>query len=386
MKKISLQWRITILTSLLIVLSCIAMNLALYYRGVTYMESIGGFITNYSDLTKPDESSENSLYICIPEDKIKDFTEDISNEIDTSKSAFSLSGWIITLVISLTSGVIAYFVTGRSLKPLKDFSGEIERIEMENLTSSYVNEDQVKEFKNLSQSFNELLKRLSSSFEEQGQFTANAAHELRTPLALMQAKIDYFKSDSSKDLSLARETMDQIENQIERLKDVTKILLDISELDSVKRNDRIDLYPLVEEIIQDLTPLAESKKIDLEISGTNIAIKGNDTLIYRAIFNILENAIKYNREGGKVSINISVAKGRAKILFTDTGIGIEKDDWGKIFNPFYRADKSRNGKVSGTGLGLALVSKIVSLHRGQIKIIDSRAGKTVISLDLPKIK
>ncbi len=362
------------MTSILIALSCISINLFLYKNGSFYMDSIGGFVNNFS------KTKEDELYISIPQDKIKEFSVKLNDEVDQRKLLFSINGWLITIAITGISGLIAYFVCGRSLKPLKDFSEKIEKIEMGNLTKSLVSEKEVLEFRNISRSFNKMLNRLEDSFKEQGQFTANAAHELRTPLALMQAQLDLYKKDREKGLVQFDQTIDTFQTQLTRLNKMTRILLDMSELSSVKRDDIISIYPLIEEVMEDLNPLAEEKNINLRIEGEDAVILASDILIYRVFFNLIENAIKYNHRGGYINVKIDKNKDRVLIDVSDNGEEIPIEYRQQIFNPFFRIDKS--SKNSGSGLGLALVWKIINLHEGNIQVKESSKERTTIRVEL----
>ena len=366
------------MTSILIAFSCICINLMSYFQGILYMDSIGGFVSDFS------KYNEEKLYISIPSDKLDDFSDEINHEIDKRKVSFSYRGWIATFIVTCISGFVAYYVSGKSLKPLKEFSKKIEEIEMSNITDSLVSEDEVLEFRNLSHSFNNMLKRLEDSFEEQGQFTANAAHELRTPLALMQTQLDLIKKNKDMTFMEFEKNSKTFENQLDRLSKLTKVLLQMSEISTIKRNEKIDLYPLIEEVMEDLSYLADEKNISMEIEGDGGIILGSDILIYRVFFNLIENAIKYNREDGYIKIKLKRDEDKINIEISDNGIEIPKEFRDKIFKAFFRVNKSSS--VSGSGLGLCLVDKIINLHNGKVFVKDSNKDKTTIGLELKLIK
>jgi len=353
MKKLSLQWRITLMTSLLIAATCIVMNLLLYRSGSFYIDTLGGFVMAYSD---NGENADDAapFYISIPEEQMQDFIVNFSDQVDDTKINFGINGWLITAIVTLLSGIIAYFVSGRSLKPLREFSDQVERIQMANLTESAVNENEIPEFRLLSQSFNQMLERISTAFEAQRQFTGNAAHELRTPLALMQAQLDLYTKEQGHGDDIV-EIVPTLQEQTERLSLMVTTLLDMSELETVQRTDRIELVPMIEEVLADLSPLAEKQNITLEQEGEEASLIGSDILLYRVIFNLVENAIKYNCPGGRVTVSTERDGAMVRIRVADTGEGIAEKFQKSIFQPFFRVDKSVSRALGGVGLGLALV-------------------------------
>lgn len=379
MRKLSLQWRITLMTSLLIAAACISMNLLLYSSGSFYIDALGGLVLDYQIDTFKDPEQ---LYISIPEGQMDEFFGTFSDQVDDTKTNFSINGWLITALVTLLSGVIAYFVSGRSLKPLREFSNQVERIQMENLTESAVNENEIPEFRMLSQSFNQMLGRISTAFEAQRQFTGNAAHELRTPLALMQAQMDLYTKEQGKMTDMT-EIITTLQEQTERLSLMVTTLLDMSELETVRRTDRIELVPMIEEILADLSPVAEKQNITLEQAGEEVELTGSDILIYRVIFNLVENAIKYNRPGGRVTVSTGRSGSKVLIRVADTGGGIPSEYQKSIFQPFFRVDKSVSRALGGVGLGLALVWETVKLHGGRVWIEKSTPAGTVFTVELP---
>ena len=375
MKKLSLQWRITLMTSLLIAAACISMNLLLYSSGSFYIDALGGIVLDYQIDPAKDP---NQLYISIPTDELRTA---FSNQVDDTKTSFSINGWLITAVVTLLSGIIAYFVSGRSLKPLHEFSRQISRIQMENLTESAVNENEIPEFRLLSQSFNQMLRRISAAFEAQRQFTRNAAHELRTPLALMQAQLDFYTGQESE--KNQAELIATLQEQTERLSQMITTLLDMSELETVQRTDRIELRAMIEEVLADLSPVAEKQNVSLKQEGEECELIGSDILLYRVIFNLVENAIKYNRSGGEVTVLTEKSGGKVRIRVADTGGGIPEEFQKSVFQPFFRVDKSVSRALGGVGLGLALVWETVMLHGGKVWIEKSTPTGTVFTVELP---
>ncbi len=376
MKKISLQLRITLMTGLLIAITCITMNLLMNRTASFYIDSLGGYVNNFE--------SGNEIYINIPQSRMNDFLDKFSDEVTDTKVNFNKRAWIITLSVTSLGSIVAYFVSGQSLKPLKDFSEQIEQIQMKNITEYRVNEDVAKEFRVLSKSFNQMLFRLSNSFENQRQLTGRAAHELRTPLAVIASQLDLYKDLPMTDAE-REDLILKIKNETDRLSKLLTSLLDMSELNSIPRNEKIELLPLIDEVIQDLSSLADKKNISIRNKCEEINILGSDILLYRVFFNLIENAIKYNKENGFINISSIKNNNFAEIFIEDSGIGIDFQERENIFKPFYRADKSKD-KIKGSGLGLALVYETLKLHGGDIKVIDSSIGsKFKISLPLNKI-
>lgn len=376
MKKISLQLRITLMTGLLIAITCITMNLLMNRTASFYIDSLGGYVNNFE--------SGNEIYINIPQYRMNDFLDKFSDEVTDTKVNFNKRAWIITLSVTSLGSIVAYFVSGQSLKPLKDFSEQIEQIQMKNITEYRVNEDVAKEFRVLSKSFNQMLFRLSNSFENQRQLTGRAAHELRTPLAVIASQLDLYKDLPMTDAE-REDLILKIKNETDRLSKLLTSLLDMSELNSIPRNEKIELLPLIDEVIQDLSSLADKKNISIRNKCEEINILGSDILLYRVFFNLIENAIKYNKENGFINISSIKNNNFAEIFIEDSGIGIDFQERENIFKPFYRADKSKD-KIKGSGLGLALVYETLKLHGGDIKVIDSSIGsKFKISLPLNKI-
>lgn len=376
MKKISLQLRITLMTGLLIAITCITMNLLMNRTASFYIDSLGGYVNNFE--------SGNEIYINIPQGRMNDFLDKFSDEVTDTKVNFNKRAWIITLSVTSLGSIVAYFVSGQSLKPLKDFSEQIEQIQMKNITEYRVNEDVAKEFRVLSKSFNQMLFRLSNSFENQRQLTGRAAHELRTPLAVIASQLDLYKDLPMTDAE-REDLILKIKNETDRLSKLLTSLLDMSELNSIPRNEKIELLPLIDEVIQDLSSLADKKNISIRNKCEEINILGSDILLYRVFFNLIENAIKYNKENGFINISSIKNNNFAEIFIEDSGIGIDFQERENIFKPFYRADKSKD-KIKGSGLGLALVYETLKLHGGDIKVIDSSIGsKFKISLPLNKI-
>lgn len=376
-KHLSFQWRITLLTAILIAGTCVCLNLLLYRSGAVGMDSLNGFVTEYD--------SENSavLKIEIDDSQMSAFLNQFSQEIYDVKADFGRKCWYITAAVTLISAAIAYFVSGRALKPLKQFSQQTEKINQDNLTSTRLDENTAAEFQQLSCSVNHMLDRLALSFDLQRQFAGNAAHELRTPLAVMQTKLELFAEEHS---DIQAETAELVQfqiDQVDRLTALVRTLLEMSNLQSVSRSDEIALAPLVDEILTDLATLAEQKNIRLHQKCEDVCMIGSDTLIYRLLFNLIENAIKYNHAGGSVAVSVQQKNGQALLLVTDTGSGIPEECRESIFQPFFRVDKSRSRQMGGVGLGLALVREIAVLHGGNVCVESSSENGTTFAVKLP---
>lgn len=380
MKRLSLQWRITLLTALLIAGTCICLNLLLYHSGAVSIDSLNGFVFEYTP-----ESSEDpdGLAIEISDSQMSEFISRFSDEAYDVKTDFGRKGWLITIAVTIVSAAIAYFVSGQALKPLRKLSQQAEKIDQDSISDIRLSEDTVKEFRQLSVSVNLMLDRLSESFATQRQFSGNAAHELRTPLAIMQTKLELFAAEHK---NLEGDTAELVRSQAEQLDRLSKLvhtLLEMSNLSSAPRSDRIELAPLVEEIITDLTPLASQNDITMEQDCDNVVITGSDALIYRLVFNLIENAVKYNRRGGSVSVSVHKESSDVVVRVSDTGCGIPEEYRESIFQPFFRVDKSRSRQMGGVGLGLALVHEIAVLHGGSVRAEPGNKSGTVFIVTLP---
>ncbi len=380
MKRLSLQWRITLLTALLIAGTCIGLNLLLYHSGAVSIDSLNGFVFEYTP-----ESSEDpdGLAIEISDSQMSEFISRFSDEAYDVKTDFGRKGWLITIAVTIVSAAIAYFVSGQALKPLRQLSQQAERIDQDSITDIRLNENTLSEFRQLSVSVNLMLDRLSESFATQRQFSGNAAHELRTPLAIMQTKLELFAAEHK---NMEGDTAELVRSQAEQLDRLSKLvhtLLEMSNLSSAPRSDRIELAPLVDEIITDLAPLASQNDITMEQDCDNVVITGSDALIYRLVFNLIENAVKYNRQGGSVSVSVHKENNNAIVCVSDTGCGIPEECRESIFQPFFRVDKSRSRQMGGVGLGLALVHEIAVLHGGSVRAEPGNKSGTVFVVTLP---
>ena len=376
MRRLSLQWRITLMTVLLIGVTCIAMNLLLCSSGVYYMDTITDTLQGDSTVILNGEGAESfDPQLITPK-------ENLAIVVNGAQGRFRTTNWYITAVVTVLSGILAYFVSGRALKPLRSFASQVEKVHLNNLADMRINEDVLPEFRQLSHSFNQMLERLNNAFAAQRQFTGNAAHELRTPLALMQAQLELFSAEHPDVLPETAEFLTLLREQTERLTQMTKTLLEMSNLQQVARNEQIQLIPMIEEIFTDLTPLAEKNDIALEVEGDGAMI-GSDALIYRLLFNLTENAVKYNRHGGSVRVTVSQESEKLLIRVSDTGRGIPEEFQRSIFQPFFRVDKSRSREYGGAGLGLSLVWEIAELHGGSVRVTKSSDRGTTISVELP---
>lgn len=374
MKKLSLQWRITLMTAVLTGVTCIAMNCLLSCSGRYYMDSIGSYVSEFGD------TNDGEPGFFDPEQKKED--KELTIVIHGVQDSFVGTNRCITAAVTLISGVLAYFVSGRALKPLRSFAAQVEKVQPNNLTDMKITDEVLPEFRQFSISFNSMLDRLDEGFKAQRQFTGNAAHELRTPLALMQAQLELFSAEHPDVLPETADFLHLLREQTERMSQLTKTLLEMSELRTVPCTDRIEIAPMVEEIFADLSPLADKNGITLNCNGNGI-ITGSDTLIYRLLFNLTENAIRYNRQNGTVRVNTSAEERHLVIRISDTGYGIPEQYRESIFQPFFRVDKSRSREYGGVGLGLSLVWEIAALHGGEVWVEKSSDIGTTIAVRLP---
>ena len=380
MKKMSLQWRLTCIITLYIAVICGCVTMLVYKNGVYYMDSLQEAVDTRGD-DQPDDAEE--IYISIPEDKWDEFANDFSVQVYNNKADYRKNSLIITAVLALLGGVATYFISGHALRPIREFSDKIEKVQAQNLADSRIEENQVKELNQLSVSYNRMLERLSDAFEIQRQFTANAAHELRTPLALMQVQLDLYHSNGHPDNDADTVQMiKMVTEQNDRLNKMVKTLLDMSELQTVGRDDEIVLDALVDEVLEDLEPLAEGKNIRLIGKCKDVTMVGSDILIYRLVYNLVENAIKYNHSGGQVTVTADRKEKHVYLSVKDTGTGIPEELKERVFEPFFRVDKSRSRELGGVGLGLALVREIVRVHDGSITVKSNPSGGTIFEVVL----
>ena len=378
MKRMSLQWRLTCITTLCIAIICGCLTMFVYKNGVHYIDSLQDAVESQGD-EKGNKSDE--IYISIPDDKWDEFADEFSVQVYNNKADYKRNSLIITVLLALLGGVVTYFISGHALRPIKEFSDKIEEVQAQNLSDSRIEENNVKELNQLGISYNKMLERLSKAFEIQRQFTANAAHELRTPLALMQVQLDLYNSASHPGNDAdTLQTIKMVTEQNDKLNRMVKTLLDMSELQSVGRDDKIILDAIVEEVLADLEPLAVEKNIKLIGKCEDATMIGSDILIYRLVYNLVENAIKYNHPLGQVTVTAYQRNKHVYLSVEDTGSGIPKELRERVFEPFFRVDKSRSRELGGVGLGLALVHEIVRVHDGSICIKSGKTGGTIFEV------
>ena len=378
MKRMSLQWRLTCITTLCIAIICGCLTMFVYKNGVHYIDSLQDAVEAQGD-EKGSKSDE--IYISIPDDKWDEFADEFSVQVYNNKADYKRNSLIITVLLALLGGVVTYFISGHALRPIREFSDKIEEVQAQNLSDSRIEENNVKELNQLGISYNKMLERLSEAFEIQRQFTANAAHELRTPLALMQVQLDLYNSASHPGNDAdTLQTIKMVTEQNDKLNRMVKTLLDMSELQSVGRDDKIILDAIVEEVLADLEPLAVEKNIKLIGKCEDATMIGSDILIYRLVYNLVENAIKYNHPLGQVTVTAYQRNKHVYLSVEDTGSGIPKELRERVFEPFFRVDKSRSRELGGVGLGLALVREIVRVHDGSICIKSGKTGGTIFEV------
>lgn len=378
MKRMSLQWRLTCITTLCIAIICGCLTMFVYKNGVHYIDSLQDAVESQGD-EKGNKSDE--IYISIPDDKWDEFADEFSVQVYNNKADYKRNSLIITVLLALLGGVVTYFISGHALRPIREFSDKIEEVQAQNLSDSRIEENNVKELNQLGISYNKMLERLSEAFEIQRQFTANAAHELRTPLALMQVQLDLYNSATHPGNDAdTLQTIKMVTEQNDKLNRMVKTLLDMSELQTVGRDDKIILDAIVEEVLADLEPLAVEKNIKLIGKCEDATMIGSDILIYRLVYNLVENAIKYNHPLGQVTVTAYQRSKHVYLSVEDTGSGIPKELRERVFEPFFRVDKSRSRELGGVGLGLALVREIVRVHDGSICIKSGKTGGTIFEV------
>ena len=380
MKRMSLQWRLTCITTLCIAIICGCLTMFVYKNGVHYIDSLQDAVESQGD-EKGNKSDE--IYISIPDDKWDEFADEFSVQVYNNKADYKRNSLIITVLLALLGGVVTYFISGHALRSIREFSDKIEEVQAQNLSDSRIEENNVKELNQLGISYNKMLERLSEAFEIQRQFTANAAHELRTPLALMQVQLDLYNSASHPGNDAdTLQTIKMVTEQNDKLNRMVKTLLDMSELQTVGRDDKIILDAIVEEVLADLEPLAVEKNIKLIGKCEDATMIGSDILIYRLVYNLVENAIKYNHSGGQVTVTADRREKHVYLSVKDTGTGIPEELKERVFEPFFRVDKSRSRELGGVGLGLALVREIVRVHDGSITVKSNPSGGTIFEVVL----
>ena len=378
MKRMSLQWRLTCITTLCIAIICGCLTMFVYKNGVHYIDSLQDAVESQGD---EKENKSDEIYISIPDDKWDEFADEFSVQVYNNKADYKRNSLIITVLLALLGGVVTYFISGHALRPIREFSDKIEEVQAQNLSDSRIEENNVKELNQLGISYNKMLERLSEAFEIQRQFTANAAHELRTPLALMQVQLDLYNSASHPGNDTdTLQTIKMVTEQNDKLNRMVKTLLDMSELQTVGRDDKIILDAIVEEVLADLEPLAVEKNIKLIGKCEDATMIGSDILIYRLVYNLVENAIKYNHPLGQVTVTAYQRNKHVYLSVEDTGSGIPKELRERVFEPFFRVDKSRSRELGGVGLGLAFVREIVRVHDGSICIKSGKTGGTIFEV------
>ena len=381
MKRMSLQWRLTCIITVYIAVICGCLTMFVYKNGVYYIDSLQETVDAQGEDNGEDT---DEIYISIPDDKWDEFANDFSIQAYNNKEDYKKNSLLISAILALIGGVVTYFISGHALRPIREFSDKIEEVQAQNLAASRIEENKVKELNQLSVSYNKMLGRLSDAFEIQRQFTANAAHELRTPLSLMQVQLDLYNSTRHPDNDAdTLQTIKMVTEQNGRLSKMVKTLLDMSELQTVGRDDEIMVDALVDEVLADLDPLAQEKNIKLTGKCKNITMVGSDILIYRLVYNLVENAIKYNHPGGQVTVTAYRKEKHVYLSVEDTGNGIPEELRERVFEPFFRVDKSRSRELGGVGLGLALVREIVRVHDGSIAVRSNPSGGTVFDVILP---
>lgn len=381
MKRMSLQWRLTCIITVYIAVICGCLTMFVYKNGVYYIDSLQETVDAQGEDNGEDT---DEIYISIPDDKWDEFANDFSIQAYNNKEDYKKNSLLISAILAFIGGVVTYFISGHALRPIREFSDKIEEVQAQNLAASRIEENKVKELNQLSVSYNKMLERLSDAFEIQRQFTANAAHELRTPLSLMQVQLDLYNSTRHPDNDAdTLQTIKMVTEQNGRLSKMVKTLLDMSELQTVGRDDEIMVDALVDEVLADLDPLAQEKNIKLTGKCKNITLVGSDILIYRLVYNLVENAIKYNHSGGQVTVTAYRKEKHVYLSVEDTGNGIPEELRERVFEPFFRVDKSRSRELGGVGLGLALVREIVRVHDGSIAVRSNPSGGTVFDVILP---
>ena len=377
-KHLSLRWKLTLMTAFMVITACLAISFFISRSAILYMDESGNSAIAILPNTDIPTTTTDEIQVVLNPKSV------VADTVKNTQIEFWIKSLAITLIITLTVSFLMYLIVGYALYPLRELTLQIEDIQAKNLKDPILSKSNSTEIERLTLAFNRLLLRLEETFATQRQFSANAAHELRTPLAVMSTKFEVFEKNKNPNEADYKEAIGMARSQTDRLSHVIDILLEMTELQSAPKSDSISLSEITEEVICDLVAVADKKNISLVQDDDEARLTGSDTLVYRAIYNLIENAIKYNKEDGKVSVDITEDENFAKVIITDTGSGIVREDWDKIFEPFFRVDKSRSRSMGGAGLGLALVKEIAVRHGGDVKVIESSNKGSSIELSLSK--
>ena len=359
MKTNSLCFKLTAMTGTILLLCAIALTVSASFNA-------GKQLTAVAEAVPWDMS--NVTLIPAPAVNMGDVTAPVISPVGiatvtTAQRRFNLAGIATLLIISILGTGAAYFATKHALKPIEELNKQIITITENNLDERVSGTQRTDEVGTLCRSFNFMLERLSNSFSAQKRFSANVAHELKTPLATMQASVQVIRLEQSPTQEEYRQMLDTVERNTNRLRVIIEDLMRLCNEEEQFEKEDISLSELFSAIFLELTPLLKEKHIQSEINCENYpVVTGNYGLLYRAFFNLIENAVKYNRDGGSITVFSSTERNIGEISIKDTGNGIPQDELPLIFEPFYRVNKSRSRKAGGAGLGLAVTKTIIERH------------------------
>ena len=385
MKRLSLQWRITLMTVLLIGVTCVVMNLLLCSSGVYYMDTIADTLQGGDTVMMNSEGAESFNPQLVTPD------EDLTIVVNGAQGRFRMTNWYITAVVTLLSGVLAYFVSGRALKPLRSFVSQVEKVQLNNLADMRINEDVLPEFRQLSYSFNQMLERLDNAFAAQRQFTGNAAHELRTPLTIIVGYLENLMEDDLVEESpaLARKFIGIMHQNSQRLMNIIEDMLMISKLESghkaILKEQWFHITSCVDDVFSRLDSIREKKQAALHMDiPPDWELYGDPFYWTQVLFNLVENALKQNTKPG-LSVTVAAAKTpeACVITVTDTGVGIPAESLPFLFNRFYRVETHHSSEIKGTGLGLSIVKRAVEAHDGTITVTSVPHRETAFTITIP---
>lgn len=371
MKKLNLKWKLTILSSSIVAVTSFVIYILLGITTVSEMNKIQSAVMENMDNIEPAELQ--GAVMIVP---------DLSSIFYNGKNLFWLKSFGITFIVVVIAGFVTYRLVDKFLEPITDLKNRMKEVNVQNLSKQIEVKETGDEIEEITVSFNDMIIRLSRLFGEEKSFLQNAAHELRTPLAVLKTKIDVFKKNENNTIEDYQKMLASVTEYNDRMSHLVQMLLQIQESQTVERKDEINIYDLIDEVIMDLSIYIDEKHLSVTEEGDRAQIIGSDLLMYRVFYNLIENAIKYNVDGGYINVLINENEDDVVIKIEDSGRGIESDKK-KIFEAFYRERRTAN-ESNGVGLGLHLVKQIIELHSGTIEVKDGEKVGTQFIVTVPK--
>ncbi|MDO4453682.1 MAG: HAMP domain-containing sensor histidine kinase [Eubacteriales bacterium] len=372
MKKLSLRIRFTLTASIFLLISCTVLT----------------FLSNFS-ANKMVAAIE--IQPSFSAEKKRELTEVMQAQntlpafdaAQTSYEIFRNESIVATCMIVLIGGIATYLAAGYVLKPIKSLAQEVKKRNINNFAQMIPVPVSADEVQDLTVSFNQLLEELQRSFTMQRQFSADVAHELRTPLAVMQTKLDVFSLSAENKDEETKKAVAALQDQLGRLTKLIEDLLWFSRDLPLETVESVPLLPLLEDVADELSELAAQKRISIQITGVDCCVTGQDRLLERVFYNLIENAIKYSASDTSIKVEIEQFSQKTQVTVADQGEGIPKEYRELIFEPFFRIDKSRSRAIGGSGLGLAVCRKILERHHAAICVMPNHPCGCIFKIDFP---